>query len=153
MHQTKAIRWNQAKPGDDAAEKFVSNDAKKTFAETTQLLENVSEQSSKSFLIYETLKTKPQMRKKVHQVKEELFQELSKENVKDNDKLMEFAAKFNRLDAAVQLQQDTRSLETAQLEPRVAEEAKNAEAAKSGLAKPHDDAWETLNLPDQCSDQ
>ena len=153
MHQTKTIRWNQAKPGDDAAEKFVSNDAKKTFAETTQLLENVSEQSSKSFLIYETLKTKPQMRKKVHQVKEELFQELSKENVKDNDKLMEFAANFNRLDAALQLQQDTRSLETAQLEPRVAEEAMNAEAAKSGLAKPHDDAWGTLRLPDQCSYQ
>ena len=50
MHQTKAIRWNQAKPGDDAAEKLISDDARKTFAETTQLLENVLEQSSKSSL-------------------------------------------------------------------------------------------------------
>ena len=57
------------------------------------------------------------MRRKVHQVKEELFQEFSKENGKDNNKLMELAAKFNRLDAAVQLQQ-----ETAQLEFRAAEE-------------------------------
>ena len=54
-----------------------------------------------------------------------------------------FAAKFYRQDAAVQLQQDTRFLETAQLESRAAVEAKNAEAAKVG--KP--DAWGTL--PDQ----
>ena len=50
MHQTKAIRWNQAKSGDDAAEKFVSNDDKKLLAEATQLLENVLEQSSKVYL-------------------------------------------------------------------------------------------------------
>ena len=49
--------------GDDAVEKFVSNDAKKATTEDTHLLENVSELSSKSSLIY--------MRKKVHQVKEE----------------------------------------------------------------------------------
>ena len=59
------------------------------------------------------------MRRKVHQVKEELFQEFSKENGKDNNKLMELAAKFYRLDAAVQLQQ-----ETAQLEFRAAENSK-----------------------------
>ena len=100
MHQTEAISWNQTKSGDDAAEKFVSNDAKKATTEATQLLKNVSEQSSKSSLIC--------MRKKVHQVKEELFQELSEENGKDNDKLRNFAAKFYRQDAAVQLQQDTR---------------------------------------------
>ena len=47
MHQTKAISWNQAKSGDGAAEKFVSNDHKKLLAEATQLLENVLEQSSK----------------------------------------------------------------------------------------------------------
>ena len=153
MHQMKAIIWNQVKSGDDAAERFVSNDAKKTLAEATQLLENILEQSSKSFLIYETLKTKPQMRKKVHQVREELFQELSKENGKDNDELRNFAAKFDKLDVAARLQQSTRSLQTAQLESRAAEEAKNAEAAKSGLAKPHDDAWGTLRLSDQCSNQ
>ena len=45
MHQTKAISWNQS--GEDAAEKFVSNDHKKLLAEATQLLENVLEQSSK----------------------------------------------------------------------------------------------------------
>ena len=100
MRLTKAICWSHAKSGDDA-EKLVSNDAKKSFAEAAQLLENVSEQSSKSFLIYETLKTKPQMRKKVYPVKEELFQELSKEIGKeyteDNDELRNFAARLNRL--------------------------------------------------------
>ena len=44
---TKAICWNQAKFEDDA-EKHVTDDAKKALAETTQLLENVLEQSSKS---------------------------------------------------------------------------------------------------------
>ena len=66
MRLTKAIRWSQVKSEDDAAEKLVSNEVKKALAEATQLLENVSEQSSKSFLIYETLK----MRKEVHQIKE-----------------------------------------------------------------------------------
>ena len=101
------------KSGADA-EKQVNDDAKKAIAETTQLLENVVEQLSKSGMIgltYETLK----MRNQVHQVKEELFQELSKENGKDDTELRNFAAKFNRLDAAVQPQQSTRSLETAQL--------------------------------------
>ena len=93
MRLTKAICRNQVKSGDDAAEKLVSDDAKKALAEATQLLESVSEQSSKSFLIYETLK----MRKKVHQVKEELFQELSKENGKDdNDELRNIAARFQQ---------------------------------------------------------
>ena len=73
MHQTKAISWNQAKSGEDAAEKL-----------------NVLEQSSKL-----SLNSKPSLRceGKVHQVKEELFQEFSKENGKDNNKLMELAAK------------------------------------------------------------
>ena len=57
------------------------------------------------------------------------LQKLSKENGKDDTKLRNFAAKLNRLDAAVQLQQNTRSLETAQLELRT---AKDAEAAKKG---------------------
>ena len=51
MHQTKAIR-NQAKSGEDAAEKFLSNNAKKATTEATQMLENVSEQSSKSSLFH-----------------------------------------------------------------------------------------------------
>ena len=38
---SKAIRWNQVKSGDDAAEKLVSDDAKKTLAEATQLLKSV----------------------------------------------------------------------------------------------------------------
>ena len=103
-----AICRNQVKFGDDTAEKFVSDDAKKAIAETTQLLENVVEQLSESGMIgltYETLK----MRKKVHQIKEkcevlEKLQELSKENGKDDTELRNFAAKFNRQDAAVQLQ-------------------------------------------------
>ena len=95
MRLTKAIRWSQVKSGDDAAEKLVSNEVKKTLAEVTQLLENVSEQSSKSFLIYETLK----MRKEVHQIKErrevlEKPQEHNKENGKDdNDELRNIARK------------------------------------------------------------
>ena len=91
MRLAKTIRWNQVKPGADA-EKQVSDDAKKATAETTQLLENVAEQLSKSETIgltYETLK----MRNQVHQVEEELIQELSKENGKDDTKLRNFAAK------------------------------------------------------------
>ena len=45
------------------AEKLISDDATKAIAEATQLLKSVLE-------IYETLKTKPQMRKEVHQTKE-----------------------------------------------------------------------------------
>ena len=43
----------------------------------------------------------------------EKSQELSKENGKDDTELRGFAAKFDNLDAAVQLQQGTGSLETA----------------------------------------
>ena len=91
MRLAKTTRWNQVKPGADA-EKQVSDGAKKAIAETTQLLENVVEHLSKSGMIgltYETLK----MRNQVHQVKEELIQELSKENGKDDTKLRKFAAK------------------------------------------------------------
>ena len=87
---TKTFRWNQVKSGADA-EKQVSDDAKKAIAEAAQLLESVFEQLSKSGMIgltYETLK----MRKKVHQVKEDLLQELSKENGKDDTELRNFAA-------------------------------------------------------------
>ena len=133
MRLTKAIRWSHAKSGDDTAEKSVSDDVKMTLAEATQLLENVSEQLSKSSLTYETLK----MRKKVHQIKErrevlEKLQELNKENEKDNTELMNIAARFNRLNVATRPQQDTRSLETSQLEFQDAVEAKDAEAAKVG---------------------
>ena len=145
MHLAKSICWNQAKFGADA-EKHVSDDAKKTLAETTQLLEKVLEQLSKSGMIgltYETLKTKHQMRKNVPQVKKgrqvlEKLQELIKENGKDDTKLRNFAARFKRLDAAVQLQQGAGYLETAQLgapQRRAAVDAKDEEAAKSGLAK------------------
>ena len=89
MRLTKAICRNQVKFGD--AEKLVIDDAKKTLAEATQLLKSVLE-------IYETLK----MRKKVHQAKEELFQELNKENGKDdNDELRNIAARFNRMDSTL----------------------------------------------------
>ena len=68
----------------------------------------------------------------------EQLQELSKKNRKDDTELRDLAARFNRLDAAVQLQQGAGSLETAQLELRAAVEAKDAEAAKSGLSKLHE---------------
>ena len=116
-------------------EKDVSDDAKKVRTEVTQLLENVLEQSSKSSmigLIHEALKAKPQMRKKVHQVKEgrevlEKLQEFSEENGKDDTEWRDFTARFNRLDAAVQLQQGAETLKTAQLgtpQRRAAAEAK-----------------------------
>ena len=63
MRLTKAICWSHAKSEDDAAEKPISDDAKKAHAEATQMLESVLE-------TYEALKTKLQMRKKVHQIKE-----------------------------------------------------------------------------------
>ena len=50
VRQAKMIRWNQVKSGADA-EKQVSDDAKRAIAETTQLLENVVEQLSKSGMI------------------------------------------------------------------------------------------------------
>ena len=111
MRLTKTIRWSQVKSGADA-EKQVSDDAKK---------------AGMIGLTYETLK----MRKKV-QVKEDFLQKLSKENGKDDTELRNFAAKMNRLGAAVQPQQSTRSLETAQLELRT---AKDAEAAKRGKSE------------------
>ena len=105
MRLTKAICWSHAKSEEDAAEKYVSNYTKKALAEATQLLKSVLE-------TYEALKTKPQMRKKVHQINErrevlEKPQELSKENRKDDTELRDFAARFGRQDTAVQLQQDT----------------------------------------------
>ena len=127
MRLTKAICWSHAKPEDDAAEKYVSNYAKKAHAEATQMLESVLE-------TYEALKTKPHMRKKVHQIKEnrellEKLQELNKEKGNDNDELGNTAARLNRMDATLQLEQDTRSLETAQLG---FQDAVDAEAAKRG---------------------
>ena len=75
------------------------------------------------------------MRKKVHQIKEkrellEKLQEFNKEKGNDNDELGNIAARLNRMDATLQLEQDTRSLETAQLGFQDAVDAKDAEAAK-----------------------
>ena len=107
-------------------------------------------------MTYETLKTK------LCEVLEKT-QELIKEEGKDDTELRDFAARFDRLDTTVQLQQGAVSLETAQLESRAAEEAKDEEATKNELiigqqAKtrrcfetPGDhDVWETL--PEQRSD-
>ena len=63
-----SVKMRQAKSGDDA-------EVKKTLAETTQLLESVLVQSSKSTLTSETLKTK--LREVLEKKK---TQELSKEN-------------------------------------------------------------------------
>ena len=101
------------------------------------------------------------MRKKVHQIKEgrevlEKLQELSKENGKDDTELRDFAARFNRQDAAVQLQQGTGSLETAQLgapQRRAAVETKNAEAPKSGLAKYADVLKLKVGMPGSTPDK
>ena len=81
-------------------------------------------------MIYETLQTK------LREVLEK-NQELSKENGKDDTELRDFAARFDRLDTKVQLQQGAGSLETAQLESRAAVETKDQEAAKRG----NPDVW------------
>ena len=79
-----SVKMRQTKFGDDA-------EAKKTLAETTQLLESVLVQSSKSTLTSETLKTK--LLRKVL----EKLQELSKENGKDDTELREISQrKFDR---------------------------------------------------------
>ena len=116
-----SVKMRQTKFGDDA-------EAKKILAETTQLLESVLVQSSKHTLTSETLKTK--LRKVL-----EKLQELSKENGKDDTELRDFAARFDRLDTTVQLQQGAVSLETAQLESRAAVETKDEEAVESGQAR------------------
>ena len=139
MRLAKAICWSHAKFGDDA-DKPISDDAKKALAEATQLLESVLEQSSKSSLTYETLKTRLQIHLLSHQIKEgrevlEKLQELSKENGKDDTELRDFTARSNRLDAAVQLQQGAGSLETAQLELRAAVEAKDAGGCQEWFAE------------------
>ena len=96
MRLTKAICCSHAKSEDDAAEKPISEDAKKTLAEATQLLESVLE-------THEALKTKPQMRKKVHQIKGRR-EVLGKENRKDDKELRNIAARLNRMDETLQLQ-------------------------------------------------
>ena len=111
-------------------------------AEDTQLLEHVLKQSSKSFPTYETLK----LLKKVHQVRRRAR---IKENGKDDTELRDFAIRFNRLDAAVQLLQGAGCQETAQFrasQRRAAVETKDEEAAKRG--KP--DVW---NLTKRTSNQ
>ena len=70
-----SVKMRQAKFGYDA-EKLISEDAKKTLAEATQLLESAVVQSSKSTRTSETLKTK------LREVLEKP-QELSKESEKN----------------------------------------------------------------------
>ena len=65
----------------------------------------------------------------------EKTQELIKEEGKDDTELRDFAARFDRLDTTVQLQQGAGSLETAQLESRAAVETKDEEAAKRGASQ------------------
>ena len=115
---------------------------------------------------HEALKTKPQMRRKVHQVKEgrevlEKLQEFSEENGKDDTEWRDFAARFNRLDAAVQLQQGAETLETAQLgtpddellwRPRFGQPIKGADGSETQSCK--SDVWnpdKTLNIPTRGS--
>ena len=126
MHQTEATSWNQTKSGDDAAEKFVSNDAKKATTEATQLLQNVSGQSSKSSLIY--------MRKEGASSQRGVFPGAQRRKWEGHRRIDEFFSKIYQTGRNfARLQQDTRFLETAQLESRAAVEAKNAEAAKGEL--------------------
>ena len=114
MRLTKAICWSHAKSEDDAAEKYVSNYAKKAHAEATQILESVLE-------TYEALKTKPQVRKKVHQIKGRR-EVLGKENRKDDTELRDFAARFSRQDTA------TTGHKISSVETKVEEAAKRGKS-------------------------
>ena len=67
---------------------------------------------------------------------------------KDDTELRDFAARFDRLDTTVQLQQGAVSLETAQLESRAAVETKDEEAAKRG--KP--DVWNPEGVGSQMAE-
>ena len=67
----------------------------------------------------------------------EKTQELIKEEGKDDIELRDFAARFDRLDTTVQLQQGAGSLEIAKLKSRAAVETKDGEVAKR--CKP--DVW------------
>ena len=109
--------------------------ARKTFAETTQLLENVLEKSSKSSIpdVQSTQNQTPDVKEGASSQRRarsagEAPGAQRKEREEGERRIEEFAARFNRLDAAVQLATGH----------KISGEAKNAEAAKSGLAKPHD---------------
>ena len=132
------IYWNPSKFGADAG-KYVSDDAKKTLVEVTQLFESVLEQSSKSGMIgltYEALKTKPQMRK-VHQIKErrevlEKIQEFNKEKRRmTTTELRNFAAVFNS--CSWNRTQDLWTQHSSSSKNTV--DAKDAEAAKRGKSE------------------
>ena len=82
---------------------------------------------------YETLKTK--LREVLEKTQELNHRGRITEEGKDDIELRDFAARFDRLDTTVQLQQGAGSLDTAQLESRAAVEAKDEEAAKRGLTK------------------
>ena len=109
-------------------EKVVSDDAKKAIAEATQLLKSVLEIHEHSRCERRYVKSEKDARCwRSHRSS-------ARRNGKDdNDELRNIAARFNRMDATLQLEQDTRSLETAQLESRAAEEVKDEEAAKKEL--------------------
>ena len=67
----------------------------------------------------------------------EKTQELIKEEGKDDIELRDFAARFDRLDTTVQLQQGAGSLEIAKFKSRAVVETKDGEVAKR--CKP--DVW------------
>ena len=69
MHLATTTKWNQVKLRKNA-EKFIRGDAKKAIAEATPLLESVLEQSSKSFLFFETLKPSPRSERRCIKSKE-----------------------------------------------------------------------------------
>ena len=102
MRLTKAICWSHAKSEDDARRSHT--DAR----ERVRDLRGTQNQAP------------------------DAKEEFNKEKGNDNDELENIAARLNRMDATLQLEQDTRSLETAQLGFQDAVDAKDAEAAKRG---------------------
>ena len=65
----------------------------------------------------------------------EKLQEFNKEKGNDNDELVNIAARLNRMDATLQLEQDTRSLETAELGFQDAVDAKGYGGCQEGQAR------------------
>jgi len=140
MRLAKAIGWTHARFGEDG-EKPISEEAKKSLQEATQLLDAVLEEVRDNMSVtLDALKSKIQINILAHEIESgraslQSLETLTADSGKDDPDLRDFAARLNRLESAVQLQQGAGSLETVQLELRAAVEAKDFSACKAALAK------------------
>ena len=106
MHQTEATSWNQTESGVDAAEKFVSNGQESNHRSHT--------------IARERVRTIEQVIPDLHakegaSSQRGAFPGVQRREWEGQQRIEELCSKNYRQEAAVQLQQDTRFLETAQL--------------------------------------